>query len=57
MSDNEESQPTPAPEEPTTQPSEAEAEATPSDGGAGRQHNSDSWVIVDDPDNKPAADT
>ena len=55
MSDNEERQPTPtpAPEEPATQPSE---EAAPSDGGTGRQHNSDSWVIVDDPDSKPAAD-
>lgn len=50
MSDNEEVQPPAAPEE-QTQPSE-EADAAPS--SSGRQHNSDSWVIVDDPESKPA---
>ena len=50
MSETGESPPPTAPEE-QPQPSE-EAESAPS--GASRQHNSDSWVIVDNPESKPA---
>lgn len=47
MSEKGESPPPTSPEE---QPQEAES--APS--GASRQHNSDSWVIVDNPESKPA---
>lgn len=46
MADNEDATTPAAPEEQSQQQQEGEE-------GATRQHNSDSWVIVDDPD-KPA---
>lgn len=52
MADNGETEAPAAPEEQTQQ---SEAEAAPS--GTGRQHNSDSWVVVENPDDSKPTET
>lgn len=50
MSETGENSPPTAPEEQPQPSQEAESAAS----GTSRQHNSDSWVIVDSPESKPA---